>query len=194
MNVGYILCRYSEKQIAMENDILVGGRAAFEAAADGVFKHYLMKRHYDQLRLKSSLPQVPSGGDKEEEAFEVLPLKEMFGPELTEFYQYAIERHCLQATHVVRYSLESVNNVSMLRWNVIAGAKRGMNTEDIVNKYNFIPGCSVIITDEMLDLFPENLDVVNDCIIRVVLDVECTGESIEEGLLSILGLFDIILL
>jgi len=162
-------------------DIALGSKLAFEAAVEGVFRHRLMRAHSDAVSSSSS-SSSSSSEESTSSVTEAPELHNIMGKDLADFYQHAVAQHCSSQHRALTYELQQVHRVNISKVDLIAGAKRGMDFQDLFMMRTLGLGFMVLSTSfqsssnswkELAGEMDRRIDL-GYATLRVFVDVECT--------------------
>lgn len=133
-----------------EKEICLGANRAFELATTSIFQHPYMIAHKNSNSNNKISVEPP------------LLFDDLFEDKLATFYQYAIERHCLNPRHITTYSLEKITKTSISLMEIVGGARRGMDF-------------SGMFRISLFGLGYMNGRASNEGTLRMWIDIECVG-------------------
>mmetsp|Transcript_7993 Transcript_7993/g.13286 ORF Transcript_7993/g.13286 Transcript_7993/m.13286 type:complete len:368 (+) Transcript_7993:76-1179(+) len=126
--------RNKEGKLIEFEELKEGAKYAYESAVLGIFRHPLLQAHEATAgNIKAGKPSEESEELAAADATtaEVPGLGQIFGEELAGFYEYAVERHCLDPRHLLHYSLEEIHGSSISEMEFLVGTRRDMDFKDL---------------------------------------------------------------
>jgi hypothetical protein len=167
-------------------EFIPANKVAFQAATESIFTHPLMRHHKKYVASKN-----PNCTDIDIKGLDgELPLKmpEIFAPDLAAFYQYAIEQHCLNHTHVCTYSLKDISKVSLtdMQWYMGAPVTANLSTGSPLRGLNvfIVPEAFAgtgVTFGNMLNKVFERVDM-SRYLLRLSVEIECEGRGMVSAL------------